>query len=447
MSGKSLKVLIVGGGAREHALAWKLAQSPVLGELIAAPGNPGIASIARCLPIPATDTLALVDLSVGEAVDLVVVGPEDPLASGLVDRLQEKGVRTFGPSRAASRLESSKTFAKDLMRKYGIPTARYEAISSLDEGLAALKRWGTPVVIKADGLARGRGVTVARTPEEAEGAIRQCMVDRVFGDHGDTLVLEEFLEGEELSLIGLSDGTRVVSLQPAQDHKQLLDGDRGPNTGGMGCISPVPGVFNVSDLAAAVLQGVADAMRAEGAEFRGALFAGLMMTAGGPRVLEFNVRFGDPEAETLLPRMKSDLLPLLLASADGKLEGHSVEWTDRSAVCVVLASRGYPGTFATGKPIHGLESFAPDDREVVAFHAGTAEKPGMAGNSGEIVTAGGRVIAVTALGDSLDGAITRAYEAAGRISFEGLYRRTDIGRRHILETRTKDGGRKAEDGV
>ena len=423
-----MKVLIVGGGAREHALAWKISQSPLLTELIAAPGNPGIGSLGRCVSVRANDIDGLVSLAVSEKVDLVVVGPEDPLAAGLVDRLEAAGICAFGPGRAAAQLEASKSFSKDLMLRHGIPTARYEVVTSNREALEALDRWSYPLAVKADGLAAGKGVTIAQDRSDAEQAIHRCMVDCIFGDVGRTVVLEEYLMGEEVSLIGLCDGKKVVPLEPAEDHKQVFDGDRGPNTGGMGCFSPVPALAPeaAADATRSVLQAVVDAMAAEGAPFRGALFAGLMLTDDGPKVLEFNARFGDPETEVILPRMKSDLLPFLVGCAQGSLPSTPILWSEQVCVCVVLASGGYPGTYETGKLIHGLDAITHQpglDAGVQVFHAGTAL------NAGKLVTAGGRVLGVTALGDGIDDAIHKAYSAADSIHFAGVHRRNDIARR------------------
>lgn len=423
-----MRVLVVGGGAREHALAWKISQSPLLTSLMAAPGNPGIAAICRCMSVQAADIEGIVGLAVAEQIDLVVVGPEDPLAAGLVDELERHGIAAFGPSKLAARLEASKSFAKNLMLKHDIPTARHKTVSSFEEALAILPDWDMPLVIKADGLARGRGVRIVKNRQDAEMTLREYMVQKVFGAQGATVVLEEFLEGEEVSLIALCDGENVLPLAAAQDHKPLLDGDQGPNTGGMGCFSPVP-VFRVQEfiLVRNFLQKVVDVLRAEGTPFRGALFAGVILTAAGPRVLEFNVRFGDPETEVILPRMKSDLLPLLHACASGSLKGITVESRSDAAVCVILASGGYPGAFETGKPIRGLDSemltAAAGNNTVQVFHAGTA----MA--DGQVVTAGGRVLAVTALGTDLDEARKKVYAATDAISFEGMHQRTDIGRR------------------
>jgi phosphoribosylamine--glycine ligase len=422
-----MKVLVVGSGAREHALAWKISQSPMLTKLLCAPGNPGMESIAECLPIKPTDIAGVIAAASSHEVDLVVVGPEDPLAAGIVDRLGEAGIRAFGPSGSAARLEASKSFAKGIMERHGIPTARCEVVISMDEAMAALDHWSFPLAFKADGLAAGKGVIIAATRTEAEDALRLFMVDRTFGDRGDTVVLEEFLEGEEVSLIGLSDGKRILPLAPAEDHKQVFDGDRGPNTGGMGCFSPVPAFSpeRALDVAGSVLQRAVDAMAEEGCPLRGALFAGLMLTRQGPRVLEFNVRFGDPETEVVLPRMKSDLLPLLAACAAGDLGSASIEWHDEPAVTVILASGGYPGRYETGKPILGLGAVTHIHEQgdpVQVFHAGTRR------DGDRIVTAGGRVLAVTALGPTLEIAAQRAYQAADQISFEGMHRRNDIAR-------------------
>lgn len=420
-----MKVMVVGSGAREHALCWKIAQSPLLTTLIAAPGNPGIAAYAEIADVRADDLDGLTALAVRESLDLVVVGPEDPLALGLVDRLSARGIASFGPTAAAARLEASKAFAKDLMVRHGIPTARYHVAASLQQAQEILATWELPVVIKADGLARGRGVTIARTRRDAEDTLHRYMVDRSFGERGATVVIEEFLEGEEVSLIGLSDGTRVITMAPAEDHKQLHDGDMGPNTGGMGAFSPVPafGAEATAEAAASILQRTVDAMRSEGSEFRGALFAGLMLTAAGPKVLEFNVRFGDPEAEVILPRMASDLLPLLMGCARGSVDTSPVTWTQDAAVCVVLTSEGYPDAYASGRPITGSETAEGAGGQSFVFHAGTALI------DGSLVTAGGRVLAVTALGPGLEEARSNAYRAADRIHFEGAYRRSDIGQR------------------
>ena len=415
-------VLLVGGGGREHAIAWKLAQSPGLGRMIAAPGNPGIAAHARRVPLKDTAIDSLVALAQQEQPDLVVIGPEAPLALGLADRLRAAGLAVFGGSAAAARLESSKAFAKDLMARHRIPTARFGTFRDAAAARRYARELGAPLVVKADGLAAGKGVTVCGTLEEADRAIAQCLEARAFGDAGLTVVVEEFLVGEEASFFALSDGATVLPLTAAQDHKTVLDGDRGPNTGGMGAYSPAP----VMDAAmqervmATIVRPTIAAMAEEGAPYTGALFVGLMITALGPKVIEFNCRFGDPECQAILPRLEDDLLALLLAAATGKGLPPALTWSAQSSVCVVMTSAGYPGAYETGRAITGVEAAAALPG-VNVFHAGTALV------DGALVTAGGRVLGVQAVGADVSTAIRTAYAAVERIRFDGAHYRRDIG--------------------
>ena len=415
-------VLLIGGGGREHALAWKLAQSPGLGRLIAAPGNPGIAAHARCVPVKDTAIDGLVALALQERPDLVVVGPEMPLALGLADRMRAAGFAVFGGGAAAARLESSKAFAKDLMARHRIPTARFGTFREAVAARAFCREMGAPLVVKADGLAAGKGVLICRSLEEADAALAQCLEARAFGDSGLTVVVEEFLEGEEASFFALSDGTTVLPLGAAQDHKTVWDGDRGPNTGGMGAYSPAPVMDPAMEarVMAEIVRPTIAAMAAEGTPYTGALFVGLMITREGPKVIEFNCRFGDPECQVLMPRLDEDLLALLLAAATGKGLPPALSWSPRASVCVVMTSAGYPGSYETGKAITGLE-VAGEQPDVTVFHAGTAR------SGGALVTAGGRVLGVQALGDDVAAAIRSAYAAVERIRFDGAHYRRDIG--------------------
>ena len=421
-----MRVLLVGGGGREHALAWKLAQSRELGRLYAAPGNPGIAEAAECVPIRADAIADLGAFAARERIDLTVVGPELPLALGLADHFAERGLVVFGPSRAAAELEGSKVFAKQLFARYGIPTARFDVFDDPAKARDFARSLGGPAVVKADGLAAGKGAIVCRDLAAAERAIGDMLERRVFGEAGARVVVEELLEGEELSFFALTDGERICPLAAAQDHKAVFDDDRGPNTGVMGAYSPPP-VLDAT-LARRILDGVirptVRAMAAEGRPYRGVLFAGLMLTAEGPKVLEYNVRHGDPECQTLMVRLAADLLPLCRAVAEGQGLPETVAWRPEAVVCVVLASAGYPGSYPTGRPITGLEA-AGARAGVTVFHAGTARR------KGRLVTAGGRVLGVTALGADIPAAIRAAYEAVGDIHFEGMHYRRDIGRRAL----------------
>ncbi|HEY7401191.1 MAG TPA: phosphoribosylamine--glycine ligase [Actinomycetota bacterium] len=419
-----MRILVVGSGAREHAITWRLAQNPTVDRLFAAPGNAGIAREATCLDVAADDVRGIIGIVEREGIDLTVVGPEQPLVQGLADALEARGCKVFGPTKSAARLEGSKSWAKDLMQRHGIPAARSRSFGAIDEAAAYLDEVGPPVVIKADGLAAGKGVTVAGDRDEALAALEACLVHRAFGDAGATVLVEELLTGREVSAFALSDGREVLPLALAQDFKRAHDGEAGPNTGGMGAYSPVPFVDAATErhIGDHVLAATVRAMDAEGTRFRGLLYAGLMLTDDGPKVLEFNCRFGDPETEVVLPRLRSDFGEMVLASVEGNLSSYKAHWSEEACVTVVLASGGYPGEYRTGFPIEGLED-AEALEGVVVFHAGTAER------QGTVVTAGGRVLAVSALGDSIGDARARAYEAVGRISFEGMHFRTDIAAR------------------
>ncbi len=420
-----MKVLVVGGGGREHALVWKIAQSPLVEALYCAPGNPGIARYAECIDIAASDIDGIVRLAEEKQCDLTGVGPEDPLARGLVDRLSERGLRAFGPTQAAAQLEASKAFAKHIMHKHGIPTAAYAEFDTAWEAVDYVKAQGAPIVVKADGLAAGKGVTVARTVEEAIEAIDSAMTSRVFGDAGAKVVIEECLVGEEASILAFSDGKTIVPMVPSQDHKAVFDGDKGPNTGGMGAYSPAPVVSEklLAEIQKSVLEPCIAGMAHEGAPYVGILYAGLIMTAEGPKVIEFNCRFGDPETQVVLPRMTDDIVPIFLACCDGTLNKQVIAWSTGACVSVVMASGGYPGPFQKGFTISGIED--AERGGALVFHAGTRQTPdGPTSN-------GGRVLNVTALGSDIPTAIDKAYEAVRRIHFENAHWRTDIGKKAL----------------
>jgi phosphoribosylamine--glycine ligase len=413
--------LLLGSGGRESALAWGLARSRAIDEVVAAPGNPGIGEIAELLALDIADPEAVRAEAARMDADLVVVGPEAPLVQGVGDALRADGRRVFGPDRAAAAIEGSKAHAKKLMDAAGIPTAQWQSFADVQAAGAYMDRLGPPYVIKADGLAAGKGVVVTEDRDEADAALRERLVEGAFGEAGRRVVIEEFLDGQETSLIAFTDGRAVVPCEPAQDYKRVYDDDRGPNTGGMGSYSPVPACPPelAEELVATVLEPMVRATADAGAPFSGALYAGLALTSEGPRVVEFNVRFGDPETQALIPRLESDLGEVCLACADGQLEGMKLQWSRMACVAVVLASGGYPGSHETGLPIHGLAAAAA--REGVAlFHAGTRR------DGDAIVTAGGRVLAVSALGESFRDARQRAYEAVGMIEFEGKHVRGDI---------------------
>jgi phosphoribosylamine--glycine ligase len=421
-----MKVLLVGGGGREHALAWKLAQSPRLTRLYAAPGNPGIAAHADCVPVRDTDLDEVVALARRERVELAVIGPEVPLSLGLRDRLSDAGVSVFGPSQSAARLESSKAFAKDLMARYGIPTARFRVFQDAGAARRFCRELGAPLVVKADGLAAGKGAMVCATLPEADAAIRLCLDEDAFGAAGRTVVVEEFMTGEEASFFVITDGVSALPLPAAQDHKTIFDDDRGPNTGGMGAYSPAPIVDEAMTdrIMDEIVTPTLAAMAKEGAPYAGVLFVGLMVGPDGPRVVEFNCRFGDPECQAILPRLDEDILPVFEAVASGRGLPASLRWRREASVCVVLASPGYPGTPRAGLPIEGVEAAAALPG-VNIFHAGTASR------DGAFLTAGGRVLGVQALGGDIRAAIERAYDAVGRIRFDGMQFRHDIGRRAL----------------
>jgi phosphoribosylamine--glycine ligase len=415
-----MKVLVVGSGAREHALAWKLAQSPSVRQVLCLPGNAGTHGFARNLPGTANDLPHIVATAQAEQVGLVVIGPEDPLVGGLVDQLSAVGIPAFGPDRIGAQLEGSKAYSKKLMTEAGVPTAAYAVFADADAAEQYIRAQNRPLVVKADGLAAGKGVVVAKDAAEALAAIRTIMRERAFGSAGDTVVIEETLRGQEVSFHVVSDGERYVALASAQDHKRIGDGDQGPNTGGMGAYSPPPVV--TPEVERKILDRIVEptlaALRARGTPFRGALFVGLMVEAGEPSVLEFNTRFGDPETEVILARWSGDLLPLLLGSARGDLRGVSAKWSAPASLCVVMASEGYPGNYPKGRPILGLESTG---QEAIVFHAGTVL------DDRRVLTNGGRVLTVTATGQSIDEAAARAYAVVQQIHFEGAQYRKDIG--------------------
>jgi phosphoribosylamine--glycine ligase len=417
-----MRVLLVGSGGREHALAWALARSPLLERLDAAPGNPGIATLARCHPVPVSDLEGMTRLAQELAVDLVVVGPEAPLVSGLADRLSDAGIGVFGPSAAAARLEGSKAFAKGVMDAAGVPTARFAVCDTVAAAHAAIAEADGAVVVKADGLAAGKGVVVCSSTAEAHAAVAAALVDDRFGASGRRVLIEERLDGEELSLLALCDGENVVPLAPARDYKRAGDGDAGPNTGGMGAVSPVPGVDSdmVADIVARVHRPVVNELARRGAPYRGCLYAGLILTADGPRVIEFNARFGDPEAQVILPRTGGDLLALLARAAAGTLAGYQVEPAEPACVSIVVAARGYPDAPEVGDRIAGIDD-AEEIEGVTVFHAGTA-----AGADG-LQTAGGRVLNVTAVGPDFHTARRRAYLGVDAIRIAGAHHRSDIG--------------------
>lgn len=416
-----MKILIVGGGGREHAIAVSLARDERVTEIVCAPGNGGISGIARCVPVKATDIEGQVSLAKAEKPDLVVVAPDDPLALGLVDRLTECGIRAFGPTKLAAEIEASKSFAKGLMAKYGIPTAECGVFDDIEAAKAYIREKGAPIVVKADGLALGKGVTVASTLEEALAAVDSAMGDGVFGAAGNRVVIEECLFGPEVSMLCFTDGKTIKTMVPSQDHKRALDGDKGPNTGGMGAISPVPCYTKEvhERCIREIYEPTVAAMNAEGRPFKGVLYFGLMLTAAGPKVIEYNCRFGDPETQAVLPRLESSLLEIMLAITEERLSGIPVEWDSGACAAVVLASGGYPGAYRTGYPISGIEDAEAMGAKV--FHAGTKL------DGGKTVTSGGRVLAVSCRADTLGKALDSAYACASKISFENMHFRKDIG--------------------
>ncbi|MDE6566416.1 MAG: phosphoribosylamine--glycine ligase [Lachnospiraceae bacterium] len=418
-----MKVLIVGSGGREHAIAWSVSQSSKVEQIYCAPGNGGIREIAECVDIGAMEFDKLADFAEEQKIDLTIIGMDDPLVGGVVDVFEERGLRVFGPRKNAAIIEGSKSFSKDLMKKYNIPTCHYETFHSPEEALIYLENCEYPVVLKADGLALGKGVLICQTQSEAEAGIATLMLDKQFGDAGNTVVIEDFMTGREASVLCFCDGTHIAPMTSAQDHKRAKDGDQGLNTGGMGTFSPSP--FYTPEIQKIceeqIYQPTMDAMKAEGRDFIGILFVGLMMTEDGPKVLEYNARFGDPEAQVVLPRMKNDIIDVINACIDGKLDQINLEFEDNAAVCVVLASDGYPEHYEKGKPITFSEDFNKQDG-YYAFHAGTKVE------DGELVTSGGRVIGITAKGKTLQQARENAYQATKWVSFENKYMRNDIGK-------------------
>ena len=421
-----MRVLVIGNGGREHALVWKIAQSLRVRKLFCAPGNAGIAELAECAPITATDIDKLAAFASEQKIDLTMVGPEIPLCAGIVNVFEARGLRIFGPNKRAAQLEGSKVFAKGFLQKYNVPTASAAIFNNADEARAYLRKVGAPIVVKADGLAAGKGVIVASSVNEAEQAVAEIMEQKVFGAAGAQVVIEECLQGEELSVMALVDGNSFRVLASAQDHKRALDGDRGPNTGGMGAYSPTPLLDEkLNEQVAEIFRRTLAGLRAEGIEYRGVLYAGLMITTRGPQVLEFNCRFGDPETQVVLPRMDFDLVDAAQATLNGSLDRLALKWKSEAAVCVVMAAGGYPGRCRQGQPIAGLKEAAKSDK-VWVFHAGTRRNAG-----GQIVTDGGRVLGVTALGESIEKAAGRAYEAVQQIHFDGAHFRRDIAARAI----------------
>ncbi|MCS7253007.1 MAG: phosphoribosylamine--glycine ligase [Armatimonadota bacterium] len=421
-----MKVLVVGSGGREHALVWKLKQSPHVKEVHCASGNAGIAKLAKCVDIDAEDIPSLVSYAEAEKIDLTIVGPEAPLAAGIVDEFERRGLRIFGPNKLAAEIESSKAFCKQLLRKYGIPTAQFEIFDDASEALKYVRSHGAPVVVKASGLAAGKGSIVCRSVEEAVDAVERIMIRREFGSSGDLIVVEEYLDGEEASVMVFTDGEAVKPMLPSQDHKPVFDDDTGPNTGGMGAYCPVPAIDEAlfERIIETIIKPTVAAMAGEGRPYKGVLYAGLMLTVEGPKVLEYNCRFGDPETQAVLPLMDSDLVEIINAVIDGRLNEAEVCSSRRCCVCVVMASGGYPGKYEKGKVITGVEDAEALD-DVIVFHAGTAVK------EGQLVTNGGRVLGVTALGDDFLSATKRAYDAVSRIWFDGMHYRRDIGRRAL----------------
>jgi phosphoribosylamine--glycine ligase len=421
-----MKVLVVGGGGREHALVWKIAQSPNVTKIYCAPGNAGISKQATTVPIKANDLNSLLDFAIKEKIDLTIVGPEDPLTQGIVDLFESKGLFIFGANKKAAEIEGSKAFAKEMMKKYHIPTAFYEIFDSQKEAVRYVQKQGAPIVVKADGLAAGKGVIVCNTVEEALQVINKIMVEKIFGEAGNRVVIEEYLVGEEASYIAFTDGKTILPMASSQDHKPIFDGDQGPNTGGMGAYSPAPVVTDEvhEKIIEKILRPIIYGLGEEGRTYKGVLYAGLMIHDGHPKVLEFNARFGDPETQPVLMRMKGDIVPILEACMKGNLSQHRIEWDNRPSVCVVMASKGYPGDYEKGKMIRGLKEVSQMEG-VFVFHAGTTSK------DGPMITNGGRVLGVTGLGEDIPRAIEKTYQAVKKISWDGVYYRTDIGQKAL----------------
>jgi phosphoribosylamine--glycine ligase len=419
-----MRILVIGRGGREHAIIWSLKKSAKVKEIYCAPGNGGIAEIAECVAIQEDQFEEISQFALNNQIDFVVIGPDDPLAAGIVDYLEAKNILVYGPRKNAAIIEGSKVFTKDLLKKYNIPTAAYETFEHYEDAMAYLHKQGAPIVIKADGLAAGKGVIVAQTVAEAEDALKEIMVDKVFGAAGTHVVIEEFLQGQEMSLLAFVDGNVVRPMTPSQDHKPVFDNDLGPNTGGMGTYSPLPHIEQsvIDHAIATILKPTAEAMVKEGRPFRGVLYAGLILTATGTKTIEFNARFGDPETQVILPRLETDLLEIFLATLEGRLEALDILWSEEAAVCVILASDGYPGKYPKNLPITGLNEV----EQSIVFHAGTALK------DGQLVTNGGRVLGVVGRGRNIAEARDQAYRDAARIHFEGKQYRTDIAKKALV---------------
>ena len=418
-----MKILVIGKGGREHALAWKIKQSEHCEKLYCAPGNPGTAELGKNVPIDDSDISALADFAEKEGIGLTVVGPEAPLVSGIVDEFEKRGLKIFGPKKNAAIIEGSKVFTKNLLKKYSIPTAWFGEFNSSEKAVEFIKEKGFPIVVKADGLAAGKGGLICNSLEEAEHAVKEIMLDKAFGEAGNKIIVEEFLEGEEASYMVFTDGTEIRPMVSSQDHKRALDNDKGLNTGGMGAYSPAPVVTQKLEekILREIMARAIDAMKAEGREYSGILYAGLMIKNGEPKVLEFNARFGDPEAQAIIPRMESDIVEIMLACIEKTLASRQIAWKKNACACVVIASGGYPQKYEKGKEISGLDSV----KDAVVFHAGTREE------KGKILTNGGRVLGISALGATIEESIKKAYSAVKKISFEKMHYRTDIGKKAL----------------
>lgn len=416
-----MKVLVVGSGGREHTLVWKIAQSPKVKEIYCAPGNAGIKNLATCVNISADDIKGLADFAEEKRIDLTIVGPEGPLVEGIVDEFETRGLDIFGPSKAAAQIEGSKVFSKNLMKKYDIPTADYQVFDNFEDAITYIDTVDVPLVVKAEGLAAGKGVIIAKDRDEAKAAVKDIMINKTFGDSGARIVIEEFLEGPEVTILAVSDGRIAVPMVSSRDHKPIFDGNKGPNTGGMGAVSPAPayGLELAEVVDKNIIQRTIDAMANEGIPFKGILYTGLMLTKTGPKVLEYNCRFGDPETQVVIPRLKTDLIDIVDAVINNNLSNIKIEWKDETAVCVVMSSGGYPGVYEKGKIINGINE--AESLDTVVFHAGTELY------NNKIVTASGRVLGVTALGEDIRDARKKVYEAVSKIHFDSAYYRKDIG--------------------
>jgi phosphoribosylamine--glycine ligase len=416
-----VKVLVVGSGGREHTLVWKIAQSPKVDQIYSAPGNPGMKNIATCVNISVDDIKGLADFAEENSVDLTLVGPEAPLVAGIVDEFENRGLDIFGPGKEAAQIEGSKVFSKNLMKKYKIPTGDYRVFEKAQDAIDYINISDVPLVVKAEGLAAGKGVIIAQDRDEAKAAVESIMIDRAFGKSGNRIIIEEYLEGPEVTVLAFCDGKVAVPMVSSRDHKRIFDDNKGPNTGGMGAVSPAPAYSaELSEVVEKnIIQRTVNAMANEGKPFKGILYTGLMLTKAGPKVLEYNCRFGDPETQVVIPRLKTDLIDIVKAVIKGNLIHTEIEWKEETAVCVVMASDGYPGHYEIGKPIKGLEE--AEQKGSIVFHAGTAVK------NDAIVTSGGRVLGVTALGKEIHDARQKAYEAISQIHFEGMHYRKDIG--------------------